>query len=70
MYSTTTPEGGPNRMSAYVFNSGGGLGSAADWQPVNNLIQANHWYHIVGEYTTQSTPAGVTRVIPVASTFG
>jgi len=64
MYSTTTGEGRPNRMSAYVFNLGAGLGSAADWQPVNNLIHANQWYHIVGEYTTTSTPSGCGTSYP------
>jgi hypothetical protein len=64
MYSTTTGEGRPNRMSAYVFNLGAGLGSAADWQPVNNLIHANQWYHIVGEYTTTSTPSGCGTSFP------
>jgi hypothetical protein len=60
MYNTSTPEGRPNRMSAYIFNPGAGEGAAADWQPVPNLIQAGQWYHIVGEYTTDPnlTPPG------------
>src|SRR5262249_12812921 len=57
MYSTTTSESRPNRMSAYIFNSSAGLGSAADWQPVGNLIMANTWYYVVGEYTTLSAPS-------------
>jgi hypothetical protein len=59
MYTTTldNSEGRPNRMSAYVFNTGAGLGSAADWQPANNLIQPMTWYHIVGEYTTATQPS-------------
>jgi hypothetical protein len=60
MYSTTTSESRPNRMSAYIFNSGAGLGSAADWQPVDNLIKASSWYHVVGEYTTLSQPSDCT----------
>jgi len=57
MYSTTTSESRPNRMSAYIFNSSAGLGSAADWQPVDNLIKASTWYYVVGEYTTLSAPS-------------
>jgi hypothetical protein len=59
MYSTNTQESPnrPNRISAYVFNPSAGLGSAADWQPIAGLIQANRWYHVVGEYTTLSQPA-------------
>ena len=58
MYRTTNGENRCNRISAYVFNLSGGLGSAGDWQPVCGLIQAGQWYHVVGEYTTRSTPAG------------
>ncbi|HXJ20626.1 MAG TPA: LamG-like jellyroll fold domain-containing protein [Polyangia bacterium] len=57
MYSATTSESRPNRMSAYIFNNSAGLGSAADWQPVDNLIKAGTWYHVVGEYTTLSAPS-------------
>jgi Concanavalin A-like lectin/glucanases superfamily len=57
MYSTTNSESRPNRMSAYIFNSSAGLGSAADWQPVSNLIKPSTWYHVVGEYTTLSAPS-------------
>jgi Concanavalin A-like lectin/glucanases superfamily len=57
MYSTTTSESRPNRMSAYIFNSTAGLGSAADWQPVDNLIKASTWYYVVGEYTTLTAPS-------------
>jgi len=60
MYSTTTSESRPNRMSAYIFNSSAMLGSAADWQPVDNLIKASSWYHVVGEYTTLSQPSDCT----------
>ena len=57
MYSTTNSESRCNRISAYVFNSSAGLGSAADWQPTCGLIQAGKWYHVVGEYTTKSAPS-------------
>jgi len=60
MYSTTTSESRPNRMSAYIFNSTAMLGSAADWQPVDNLIKASTWYHVVGEYTTLNQPSDCT----------
>ena len=60
LYSTTTSESRPNRMSAYIFNSTAGLGSAADWQPVDNLIKESTWYHVVGEYTTLSQPSDCT----------
>jgi hypothetical protein len=58
MYSTSTAQGRPNRLSAYAFNPTAGLGSAADWQPVSSLIVAGRWYHVVGEYTTLSQPSG------------
>ena len=63
MYDTTTSQGRPNRMSAYVFNPNGGEGSGADWQPVDNLIQAGQWYHVVGEYSTDpsQTPQDCTN---------
>jgi hypothetical protein len=64
MYSTSTPEGRPNRFSAYAFNPSAGLGSAADWQPAANLIQGGHWYHVVGEYTTLSQPSGCSTSAP------
>jgi hypothetical protein len=59
MYDSNTQESPnrPNRLSAYVFNPSAGLGSGADWQPIAGLIQASHWYHVVGEYTTLSQPA-------------
>jgi hypothetical protein len=57
MYSTTTSESRPNRMSAYIFNDTANLGSAADWQPVGGLIKASSWYYVVGEYTTLSAPS-------------
>jgi len=56
MYKTTNGEDRCNRISAYIFNQTGGLGSAADWQPECGLIQAGAWYHVVGEYTLDTTP--------------
>jgi hypothetical protein len=62
MYNTTTAEGRPNRMSAYVFNPSAGLGSGADWQPASTgIIQAGQWIHIVGEYTTQTQPSSCSN---------
>jgi hypothetical protein len=62
MYSTSTSESRPNRLSAYVFNSGAGLGSGADWQPNTGLVQAGRWLFVVGEYDTNAgaTPTGCT----------
>jgi hypothetical protein len=57
MYSEETKESRPNRLSAYVFNPGAGLGSGADWQPEADTIVAGAWYHVVGVYTTHSAPA-------------
>jgi hypothetical protein len=57
MYSLETEEGRPSRISAYVFNPGAGLGSAADWQPDPGVIVAGGWYHVVATYTTQVAPA-------------
>jgi hypothetical protein len=62
MYSTTNSQSRCNRISAYVFNPSAGLGSAADWQPVCGLLQAGHWYHVVGEYTLHAQPADCTSV--------
>jgi hypothetical protein len=57
LYDTTNSQNRCNRLSAYVFNPGAGLGSGADWQPACGLLQAGGWYHVVGEYTTLSQPA-------------
>lgn len=59
MYDTNTGESPnrPNRLSAYVFNPSAGLGSAADWQPTEGLIEAGTWYHVVALYTTLGQPA-------------
>jgi hypothetical protein len=61
IYDSTTPEGRGNRLSAYVFNSSAGLGSAADWQPTDGLISTEQWVHVVGEYTTQSQPSNCSN---------
>ena len=57
MYNTTNPENRCNRLSAYVFNSSAGLGSAADWQPTCGLIKTSEWLHVVGEHTVKSQPS-------------
>jgi chitodextrinase len=57
MYDSTTSQGRSNRISAYVFNTSAGLGSAADWQPTSGVVQAGQWIHVVGEYTTQTQPS-------------
>jgi hypothetical protein len=46
----------PNRISGYAYNPGGGLGSGAYWQPVDNLFTAKQWLHVVIEYQTRTTP--------------
>jgi len=57
MYTTTNSANRPNRFSAYAFNPTAGLGSGADWQPATGVVQAGHWYHVVGEYTLHSQPS-------------
>jgi hypothetical protein len=64
MYSTTNSQGRCNRLSAYAFNPGAGLGSGADWQPNCGLLQAGQWLHVVGEYQTLTTPAGCNAAYP------
>ncbi len=64
IYSASTAEGRPDRLSAYVFNPSAGLGSAADWQPTSGLMQAGQWLHVVGEYQTASTPSGCSSSYP------
>jgi hypothetical protein len=57
-----------NRLSAYVFNPSGGLGSGAYWQAVCNFFKVGQWIHVVGEYQTTtnpskcSTPAGTISI--------
>lgn len=64
MYSSNTSEGRANRLSAYAFNSSAGLGSAADWQPAANLVQAGKWIHVVAQYQTLTTPSGCSTATP------
>ncbi len=64
MYASVNSENRCNRVSAYVFNPGAGLGSAADWQPNCNLLQAGQWLHVVGEYQTQTTPSSCGSAYP------
>lgn len=58
MYASANSQNRYNRLSAYAFNSSAGLGSAADWQPNQNLLQAGQWLHVVGEYQTLTQPKG------------
>ncbi|MHB8660434.1 MAG: LamG-like jellyroll fold domain-containing protein [Minisyncoccota bacterium] len=64
MYNAVTSQNRPDRLSAYVFNSSAGLGSAADWQPNTNLLQAGQWLHVVAEYQTLTTPSGCSSAYP------
>jgi hypothetical protein len=63
IYNSSTAEGRPDRLSAYVFNPSAGLGSAADWQPASTLT-AGHWIHVVAEYQTSTTPSGCNSAYP------
>lgn len=53
MYSASSNR--PNRLSAYAFNLTAGRGSGAYWQPNPGVIQVDHWYHVVGQFTTHTT---------------
>lgn len=64
MYGDSTPQGRTDRLSAYVFNPGAGLGSAADWQPDAGVITAGKWLHVVAEYDTTTTPSGCSSSAP------
>lgn len=44
------------RFSAYAFNPGAGLGSGANWQPEEGVIDAEQWYHVVGRYSLLDEP--------------
>jgi len=61
MYANSTSQGRPDRLSAYVFNPSAGLGSAADWQPSSGQIATGQWVHVVGEYTTGSSPSNCSN---------
>jgi hypothetical protein len=45
-----------NRLSAYVYNPSGGLGSGAFWQAACGFFKAGQWIHVVGEYQTLTNP--------------
>jgi len=64
MYSAQTPEGRPDRLSAYVFNPSAGLGSGADCEPASGVINAGEWLHVVGEYQTLTTPSPCSSAYP------
>ncbi len=57
MYTASNPQGRCDRISAYAFNPGAGLGSGAFWQPACGLFQAGEWLHVVGEYSIRTQPA-------------
>ena len=79
MYSVTTSESPnrPNRLSAYVFNAGAGLGSAGDWQPAytgpssnvyaSSIIQPKDWLHVVAEYQTVNNGTAQSCGTPVGT---
>lgn len=64
LYGASTPQGRPNRLSAYAFNPSAGLGSAADWQPQAGLLKAGQWLHVVAEYDLSTTPSGCSSAYP------
>jgi hypothetical protein len=63
-YNQVNPQGRTSRISAYVFNPGAGLGSAADWQPTPGVITASMWIHIVAEYQIHTTPSDCSPAYP------
>ncbi len=63
-YSTSTGQGRPNRVSAYVFNPAAGLGSDADWQPAGGVLRPRRWLMVVGEYQTRTTPRPCEQAYP------
>ena len=79
MYSVTTSESPnrPNRLSAYVFNAGAGLGSAGDWQPAyagpssnvyaSSIIQPKDWLHVVAEYQIVNNGSAQSCGTPVGT---
>jgi hypothetical protein len=64
MYSSVNPQGRCNRISAYLFNPGAGLGSGAFWQPTCNTLRPGKWLHVVGEYQTVATPSPCDPAYP------
>ncbi len=63
-YNATTTEGRRYRGGAYIFNIAGGEGSSADWQPVSGELQPLTWHHMVGEFTTNTTPSDCANPTP------
>ncbi|MES1201633.1 MAG: LamG domain-containing protein [Pseudomonadota bacterium] len=57
LYGMRTPQGRCGRISAYIFNSSAGLGSAADWQPECSAVRAAQWLYVVGGYDLTTRPA-------------
>jgi hypothetical protein len=47
-----------NRLSAYAFNPGAGLGSGAYFEEECGSIEARDWLHVVGQYTLLAEPEG------------
>jgi hypothetical protein len=65
MYNMTNSSNRCNRLSAYAFNPTADLGSGAYWEAGTcGTIQADSWYHIVGEYTLEETPSGCDDAYP------
>lgn len=56
LYNTNTASDRPNRFSSYAFNTSAGPGSGAYWQPNPGTVRVGHWYHVVGQFTTQPKP--------------
>lgn len=64
--------GAPNRMSGYIWNTDGGLGAGAHWDP-NGSITAGAWYQVVVVYDPGDSldpNAGVSFYVNGACTQG
>jgi hypothetical protein len=64
MYNASNSQNRYSRLSAYAFNPSAGLGAGADWQPIQNLLQAGQWLHVIGEYRTDLTPSRCNSAYP------
>jgi Concanavalin A-like lectin/glucanases superfamily len=64
IYSARNAEQRCDRLSAYVFNPTGGLGSGANWQPDCGAFRPGLWLYVVGEYQTQTAPPGCGSYYP------
>jgi hypothetical protein len=65
MYNMTNSSDRCNRLSAYAFNPSAGLGSGAYWEAGTcGTIEAESWYHVVGQYTLEETPSGCDDTYP------